>query len=155
MTDGVKRRPWRWNTQEKFWAKAALDDKDVCWPWRGTKNTQGYGWIRFQGGNWRAHRLAWVFTVGKIPEGMLVCHKCDNPSCCNPKHLFLGTHRDNSLDKYAKGRDNTRSKTHCKSGHPYDAKNTRFTKGIYRRCNPCLTRWQREKRQRMRLAGER
>jgi len=73
---------------------------DACWIWNGYKLTSGYGQYYHVG----AHRVAWIETHGDIPDNLLVCHHCDNPSCVNPKHLFLGTHRDNTQDMIAKGR---------------------------------------------------
>ena len=58
--------------------------------------------------NQRAHRIAWEFENGPVPDGMCVCHSCDNPPCCNPKHLFLGSHQDNTQDMMKKGRHNPR-----------------------------------------------
>lgn len=75
-----------------------------CWLW--TKNTvaEGYGTIRAWGKNWRAHRVSWVLHYGAIPAGQMVCHRCDNPSCVNPDHLFLGTAKDNASDMVRKNR---------------------------------------------------
>lgn len=75
-----------------------------CWVWKVSKNTAGYGQIRSCGGSWLAHRLAWSLYRGPIPAGLSVLHRCDNPPCCNPEHLFLGTAADNRLDAIAKGR---------------------------------------------------
>lgn len=77
--------------------------KSRCWLWTGYKLKQGYGQFRSK----KTHRLAYVHTKGDIPDGMFVCHKCDNPPCCNPDHLFLGTAQDNMTDKVNKGRQYT------------------------------------------------
>lgn len=75
-----------------------------CWIWKGSKSTDGYGQVNFNYKNMRSHRLAYLFFCGEIPTGMFVCHRCDNPICCNPRHLFLGTALDNARDKVNKGR---------------------------------------------------
>lgn len=75
-----------------------------CWIWEKHKNEHGYGRVRFQGVLWLANRLAYTLYVGPIPHGMCVLHKCDNPACVNPDHLFLGTHKDNMTDRKLKER---------------------------------------------------
>src|SRR3990167_5547725 len=88
----------------RFWKK--VEKTSNCWRWTGGKNNMGYGRIRkgFQASHLLAHRVSWDIHNGSIPSGMLVLHKCDNPECTNPKHLFLGTFSDNSRDMYLKGR---------------------------------------------------
>lgn len=78
--------------------------KDGCLEWQGAHNQRGYGLLLHEGKRWVASRLVWACTNGPIPEGLFVCHSCDNPPCCNPAHLFLGTAKDNVRDMMAKGR---------------------------------------------------
>jgi hypothetical protein len=75
-----------------------------CWLWKGNVNANGYGTCRTSGIVARAHRASWTLAHGEIPKGMQVLHRCDNPPCVNPDHLFLGTHIDNMIDKASKGR---------------------------------------------------
>jgi HNH endonuclease len=84
-----------------------------------------------------AHRLVWEYTYGPIPEGFQVLHHCDNPPCCNPEHLFLGTSLDNNRDRDAKGRNGQRNKTRCPQGHLYDKANTHIPPNGYRHCRAC------------------
>lgn len=87
---------------ERFWAK--VDKSGECWEWTGCKQPSGYGKFRINSQHHRAHRVAWQLTYGDIPSDLLVCHHCDNPSCVNPAHLFLGTQKDNVQDSVRKGR---------------------------------------------------
>jgi hypothetical protein len=89
-----------------FWSKVDRSGgPEACWPWTASGTRRGYGLLRPKGPYPRqAHRRAWYLTVGPIPPGLLVCHRCDNPPCCNPAHLFLGTTLDNVRDMDAKGR---------------------------------------------------
>lgn len=90
------------NSADRFWEK--VDRSGECWVWTGSRHPHGYGSCSRMEGETRAHRAAWVLSHGPIPNGLFVLHRCDNPPCVNPEHLFLGTQRDNNNDKVAKGR---------------------------------------------------
>jgi hypothetical protein len=82
-----------------------VDKSGDCWNWTGATQTNfPYGMITHRGRNLRVHRVAYELTYGPIPNGFSVCHSCDNPRCCNPGHLFLGSHADNMADMRVKGR---------------------------------------------------
>lgn len=90
------------STQDRFWERVSRSSR--CWIWTGAHDRAGYGWMRIDGIIIGAHRIAWELAYGPIPDGLLVCHHCDNPTCVRPSHLFLGDHQDNYDDMVTKGR---------------------------------------------------
>lgn len=92
----------RFTLEQLFW-KHAKKSKG-CWHWNGSKLKFGYGRVKHFQKEYKAHRASWIIHFGKIPRGLCVLHKCDNPSCTNPKHLFLGTGLDNIQDRQRKNR---------------------------------------------------
>lgn len=89
--------------EERFWPK--VNKTNGCWEWLGFRNRDGYGYIVVGRATKRAHRVSWELAHGKaVPDGLVVCHACDNPSCVRPGHLFIGTQRDNRYDAMRKNR---------------------------------------------------
>src|ERR1035438_7769338 len=102
---------------ERFWSKVKKTDE--CWVWLSTKNKQSYGVFAIKRKSVKAHRISWEIKNGKIPDRIFVLHKCDNPQCVNPDHLFLGSAKDNTQDMLSKGRNrNAYGEKHGSKTHP-------------------------------------
>lgn len=97
-----KNNPSKRSTPDGFWSNVAKREVDECWEWTGAKTSYGYGSVRYHRKGWLSHRLAFYLATGQKPE--CVCHRCDNPPCCNPSHLFAGDLVVNNADRHAKGR---------------------------------------------------
>lgn len=142
---------------ERILSKVAKDPFLGCWNWTGPYhknrpypgNRYGYISIRRGTGKWNCigtHRAMWIALHGEIPKTTYICHRCDNPLCVNPEHLFSGAAKDNTHDMLAKNRHNNGKKTHCKRGHPLSGDNVYVAKGGVRHCKTCsrmrsLRRW--------------
>lgn len=88
----------------RFCSRVRLADSLSCWEWVGSFTDKGYGQFSYRSYSFLAHRFAYYLHFNEDPKGLFVCHRCDNPKCVNPNHLFLGTCKDNHLDMIAKGR---------------------------------------------------
>lgn len=112
----------RKNTPEDFWQR--VDKSGDCWLWTGAISNGTYGKTNFAGKQYGAHQLAWILTNGEIPQGLFVCHKCDNPRCVNPDHLWLDTPKNNTHDMIRKARKSNvrpapqRGDNHWSRKHP-------------------------------------
>lgn len=137
---------------DKFWSR--IDDSggpEACWPWLGAKSSFGHGNIKVGDKYHGTHRLMMELLGCDLTPQDHVCHKCDNPSCCNPMHLYVGSHATNVADREMRGRSGSgrvnAAKTHCPRGHPYTEKNT-FMKAGSRNCRQCIyartARWRKE-----------
>jgi hypothetical protein len=129
----------------RFWALVDRQsgDERSCWLFKGGANTSGHGTFSTngrRGPTLYAHRVAWSLCNGPIPDGLLVLHNCpdgDNPAYVNPRHLYLGTRRDNAVDAELKGQSLHSRVTHCPNGHPYSLTNTYFDRHGKRSCQQC------------------
>jgi hypothetical protein len=90
--------------EDRFWKKVKKGSPNECWEWSGSKNGDGYGRFSYGKITQYAHRVVWILKYNKIPKNIQVLHHCNNPSCVNPIHLFLGTQKDNMNDRDKKGR---------------------------------------------------
>lgn len=115
-----------------------------CHEWTGCINAYGYGIVGIKYKKYLAHRVAWELANGPIPDGLSVCHSCDNPPCVNLEHLWLGTHKENMADRDAKGRGKEHNaKLNCPAGHPFDEANTKIRSNGQRVCKTCSRESQR------------
>ena len=125
--------------ESRFWQY--VHKSNGCWTWIGWKQQQGYGLIASGRNALLAHRASWMIHFGTIPHGLLVCHRCDNPPCVRPDHLFLGTYKDNSMDSQRKGRSVVMPRmVRCKRGHKMSPENIYcYISGdkMHRRCRVC------------------
>lgn len=120
----------------RFWKRVDKRSDAECWPWIGTIGTWGYGSFWFRGCTRNASRVAWILTHGEIEGDYVVCHTCDNPACCNPSHLFLGTQGDNVRDCNLKGRGKGQytSDSHPRHTAKLSAEQVRHAKFLYEAC---------------------
>lgn len=129
-------------TKERFETSFLGEPNSGCWLWMGGLRPPGYGQIMKTGfpTSAFAHRVSWELYRGPIPDGMIVCHKCDTRSCVNPDHLFLGTNLDNTRDCISKGRhiaNREMAQTSCYKGHPYGEDNLYVDRHGQRSCKIC------------------
>lgn len=125
---------------DRFWSKVDYGPRDRCWLWRGGICGKGYGNFGLNRNGEKmvmAHRMSWRLVYGDIPAGLFICHKCDNPRCVNPFHLFPGTRTENVQDMIRKKRDKNSKKTHCKYGHEFKPENTLKGSKGQRQCRIC------------------
>lgn len=90
--------------KDRFYSKFKINEDNGCWEWMATKFPNGYGCFKLNRKSVGAHRVSYEIHNGKINKNMVICHHCDNPSCVNPEHLFVGTQKENLLDRKLKGR---------------------------------------------------
>lgn len=125
---------------ERFWIKVDQPNANGCREWLASRDRNGYGRFRAEGCMISAHVWAWEDANGPVPDGLYVCHHCDNPPCTEVNHLFLGTAKDNQRDAAAKGRmrNGNEQKTQCPQKHPYSGDNLYTAPNGDRICRSCV-----------------
>ncbi len=126
----------------RFWAKVKKTNK--CWDWLASKRAFGYGQFRFKNKIYSAHIFSWIIANKRKPK-LCILHKCDNPSCVNPSHLYEGTKKQNTIDSVVRNRHYEKRKKYCENGHQFTKENTIIIKkknGVLgRRCRICNKKW--------------
>lgn len=142
-----------------------VSKQDSCWIWNGPvrdprRRNGHYGVFSLGGKRHSAHRWLYEHTVGPVPRDLFCCHKCDNPRCVNPEHIFIGSQADNIADCTSKGRHHSNrhsEKTHCPRGHEYSKENTMIqvkSDGVVgRKCKMCNRLRMRKIQENRRLAA--
>ncbi len=121
--------------EQRIWSK--VEKTPGCWLWKGARHTEGYGILKINRRDYRAHRLTYAILVGPIPDGLELDHLCRNRAYVNPEHLEAVTRKENILRGESGSARNAR-KTHCHNGHPLTGDNLRFKKDGARVCLTCL-----------------
>lgn len=134
---------WGRDKEALFWSKVDQSaGPDKCWPWTGTMrgrpNRDGVRYGGFMGMN--ASRFVAALKEGRPLNGLkeYACHSCDNPVCCNPAHISVGSPTPNQLESVERGRHSHATKTHCRHGHPYAGENLFVRKNGMRECRTCM-----------------
>jgi hypothetical protein len=119
---------------ERFWS--SVRKTGTCWLWTASTDARGYGQLYCDGRRQKAHRVSLILLGIEIPEGAMVCHHCDNPTCVRPSHLFIGSQSENMVDCARKGRHHYTRRTACALGHPLTGDNV-VRRGRGRECRAC------------------